>query len=46
MREVRALDGVVTAEDEDGVSHALGAPCAFHPGSAPGVGVFRLLLLK
>src|ERR671916_2354352 len=28
VREVRALDGVVTAEDEDGVSHALGAPLA------------------
>src|ERR671911_1312119 len=28
VKEVRALDGVVTAEDEDGVSHALGAPLA------------------
>src|SRR5215208_4363675 len=28
VREVRALDGVVTAEDVDGVSHALGAPLA------------------
>jgi DtxR family transcriptional regulator, Mn-dependent transcriptional regulator len=28
VTEVRALDGVVTAEDEDGVSHALGAPLA------------------
>jgi hypothetical protein len=28
VREVRTLDGVVTAEDEDGVSHALGAPLA------------------
>jgi DtxR family Mn-dependent transcriptional regulator len=28
VREVRALDGVVTAEDEDGISHALGAPLA------------------
>ncbi|HEX5913371.1 MAG TPA: FeoA family protein, partial [Rubrobacter sp.] len=28
VREVRALDGVVTTEDEDGVSQALGAPLA------------------
>ena len=28
VREVRALDGVVTAEDEDRVSRALGAPLA------------------
>ena len=28
VREVRALDGVVTAEDEGGVSHVLGAPLA------------------
>ena len=28
VREVRDLDGVVTVEDEDGESHALGAPLA------------------
>lgn len=28
VREVRVLDGVVTVEDEDGVSHALGAALA------------------
>ncbi len=28
VREVRALDGVVTVEDEDGGSHALGEPLA------------------
>lgn len=28
VREVRGLDGVVTVEDDDGVSHALGAPVA------------------
>jgi DtxR family Mn-dependent transcriptional regulator len=28
VTEVRPLDGVVTAEDEDGISHALGAPLA------------------
>ena len=28
VKEVRALDGVVTVEDEDGDSHALGEPLA------------------
>lgn len=28
VREVRAIDGVVTVEDEDGTPHALGAPLA------------------
>ncbi len=28
VREVRSLDGVVTVEDEDGVSHSLGGPLA------------------
>jgi hypothetical protein len=26
VKEVRALDGVVTVEDEDGVLHSLGRP--------------------
>lgn len=28
VREARALDGVVTVEDEDGGTHALGGPLA------------------
>ena len=28
VREVRGLDGVVTVDDEDGVTHALGEPLA------------------
>jgi hypothetical protein len=28
VREVRALDAVVTVEDEDGQAHALGEPLA------------------
>jgi hypothetical protein len=28
VKEVRAVDGVATVEDEDGTSHSLGAPLA------------------
>jgi hypothetical protein len=28
VKEVRALDGVVTVEDEDGIAHPLGSPLA------------------